>query len=174
MSMWRRLAPLGFLLLASCSDETATVSDAKAPVDRLAAVESGEVVDSVPTAGGVSENSLSPELTTLIEGFSSAERGQANPLSGDAESIEKGRSEYQSMCFVCHGASGKGDGPASKATPRKPSDLSDPVRAGLLSSGDRFLVLRHGIPGTSMPASGANLSDDQVWRIVTFVETLSK
>ena len=78
------------------------------------------------------------------------------------------------MCFVCHGAEGKGDGPASKATPTIPSDLSDATRAGLLSDADRFAVMRNGIPGTSMPASGANLNDTQIWRILAYVETLSQ
>jgi len=111
-------------------------------------------------------------LTSLLAGLPAADRAKTNPLSGQQEAIAAGRSEYMSMCFVCHGAAGKGDGPAAAATPTKPSDLSDPARAGLLSDGDRFGVMRNGIPGTSMPASGANLNDDQVWRILSYVETL--
>jgi mono/diheme cytochrome c family protein len=115
---------------------------------------------------------LSPALTALLESLSAEERGRTNPLSGNQDEITLGKSEYMSMCFVCHGAQGKGDGPAAKATPSTPSDLSDPVRSQLLSDGDRFAVMRLGIEGTAMPASGANLNDQQVWRILAYVETL--
>jgi high-affinity iron transporter len=122
-----------------------------------------------PSAG---PTGLSSELAALLTGISAEDRAQTNPLSGVPEAVAAGRSEYMSMCFVCHGAAGKGDGPAAGATPTRPSDLSDGPRAALLSEGDRFAVLRNGIPGTSMPASGANLNDDQVWRILAYVETL--
>lgn len=137
-----------------------------------AEVVNGASADGPPPAAGA--GSLSGQLVGLLEGLPRADRERSNPLSGDAEAIKAGRSGYMSMCFVCHGAEGKGDGPAAKATPSTPSDLSDAARAGLLSDGDRFAVMRLGIEGTAMPASGANLNDDQVWRILAYVETLAK
>lgn len=168
------------VLLSACSSEQGAdqpeVESTSQPVQSNqqapeAAASSTEVATPNPPSAN-DEAGLSPKLTDMLAGFSGEERARTNPLAGNAEAIEKGRSEYQSMCFVCHGPAGKGDGPASKATPNKPTDLSEPTRAALLTSGERFLVLRNGIPGTSMPASGANLNDEQVWRIVSFVETL--
>lgn len=168
-------------LLAACSSqkeaEKAEVDPAAQPSESKEQHPEGasSSMEAETSQGSSAENEvvLSAKLTDMLAGFSAEERARTNPLAGNAEAIEKGRSEYQSMCFVCHGSAGKGDGPASKATPNKPTDLSDPARAALLTSGERFLVLRNGIPGTSMPASGANLNDEQVWRIVSFVETLS-
>lgn len=38
----------------------------------------------------------------------------ANPVPADARSLENGRKSYQINCAVCHGAAGRGDGPATK------------------------------------------------------------
>lgn len=154
--------------LLACSGDDGSSAPAPAPSEPTAAPSEDEpaAVPAEDPAG------LSTALTSLLAGIPAEDRAKTNPLSGAADAIEAGRSEYMSMCFVCHGAAGKGDGPAAGATPTRPSDLSDSARAALLSDGDRFAVLRNGIPGTSMPASGANLNDDQVWRILAYVDTL--
>jgi len=178
------LVALSTSVFLACSDEGApahpptVASDAPASADSDAGktqqdTASGESAAEAPSSDASSSAvGLSDALTSLLAGLPAADRAKTNPLSGQQEAITAGRSEYMSMCFVCHGAAGKGDGPAAAATPTKPSDLSDSGRAGLLSDGDRFGVMRNGIPGTSMPASGANLNDDQVWRILSYVETL--
>ena len=134
---------------------------------------SPRIDEAAPGTEEASSMALSSSLEALLASLSPEDRGRTNPLSGNQQEIAAGKSEYMSMCFVCHGAQGKGDGPAAKATPSQPSDLSDPARAKLLSDGDRFAVMRLGIEGTAMPASGANLNDQQVWRILAYVETLA-
>jgi mono/diheme cytochrome c family protein len=178
------LVALSCSVFLACSDEGAPAQPPTVPSDAPASVdsdegevqqeaESGEPAGESPSSGTPSSAAgLSDALSSLLAGLPAADRSKANPLSGQQDAITAGRSEYMSMCFVCHGAAGKGDGPASAATPTTPSDLSDTARAGLLSDGDRFAVMRNGIPGTSMPASGANLNDDQIWRILSYVETL--
>ena len=189
---WIRTLPLRSVALVAlscsvflaCSDGGGPADPPAAPSDAPASIESaggeaqsaansGESAEAAPSSvASSSAAELSDALTSLLAGLPAADRAKTNPLSGQQEAITAGRSEYMSMCFVCHGAAGKGDGPAAAATPTTPSNLSDPARAGLLSDGDRFAVMRNGIPGTSMPASGANLNDDQVWRILSYVETL--
>jgi high-affinity iron transporter len=180
------LSALVCCTLLACSGDDGSSAPVSPPPDAPASdgsdaseANSGEAAADAATtdadpAAASSENpsGLSSALTSLLTGLSAEDRAKTNPLSGAAEAVAAGRSEYMSMCFVCHGAAGKGDGPAAGATPTRPSDLSDGARAALLSDGDRFAVLRNGIPGTSMPASGANLNDDQVWRILAYVETL--
>jgi mono/diheme cytochrome c family protein len=169
---WVAGSTLVFLALYACggggsSDPTAPDAEPAVPLADAPASEK-----SAPTE--VEPEGLSAALNTMLSGISAQDRAKTNPLSGQAEVITEGRSEYMSMCFVCHGAQGKGDGPAAKATPSTPSNLADAGRAALLSDGDRFAVMRNGIPGTSMPASGANLNDEQIWRILAYVQTLSK
>ena len=120
-----------------------------------------------PAAGALPER-----LTTYLATFSDEDRAKANPLSGNEEAIAKGKDEFQSTCFPCHGREGKGDGPAAKAMGIKPGDLSDPMRGAAMSAGEQYLVMKNGIPDTAMQPFGAALSDDQTWRILAFVETL--
>jgi mono/diheme cytochrome c family protein len=190
--LWKRAGALvlsaSLLLLGCGSGEKPAPSAESSNADSQGSAqgveeENSASVAAAPSAPGVDDTTsgteeasgaaLSSSLTALLDSLSSEERGRSNPLSGNQEEITAGKSEYMSMCFVCHGAQGKGDGPAAKATPSQPSDLSDSVRAQLLSDGDRFAVMRLGIEGTAMPASGANLNDQQVWRILAYVETLA-
>jgi mono/diheme cytochrome c family protein len=41
-----------------------------------------------------------------------------------AQTIDVGKTEYQSSCGACHGADGKGDGPVSKELKTPPADLT--------------------------------------------------
>lgn len=178
------LVALACSVFLACSDERAPAESSDVPSGTSAPSDSGgaEIQPGADSGQSVGETAssapsspaagLSDALSSLLAGLPAEDRAKTNPLSGQEEAITAGRSEYMSMCFVCHGAAGKGDGPAAKATPTTPSDLSDSARTDLLSDGDRFAVLRNGIPGTSMPASGANLNEDQVWRILSYVETL--
>ena len=44
------------------------------------------------------------------------------PQFSAAEDQSEGKRLYQSYCTGCHGASGKGDGPAGKTLPVKPAE----------------------------------------------------
>lgn len=44
-----------------------------------------------------------------------ADAAKANPVRPDASSVETGRQLYVTNCLACHGAMGKGDGPAASA-----------------------------------------------------------
>lgn len=41
-----------------------------------------------------------------------------------AEKVDPGKSEYEVSCAVCHGMTGKGDGPYKSALTKTPTDLS--------------------------------------------------
>jgi mono/diheme cytochrome c family protein len=45
-------------------------------------------------------------------------------VSALAQSIEVGRTQYQSSCAACHGIDGKGDGPVAKELKTLPADLT--------------------------------------------------
>jgi alcohol dehydrogenase (cytochrome c) len=85
-----------------------------------------------------------------------------NPFSGSATAIKAGAALYAQSCQVCHGGEARGD--------------RGPALTGRLSRGEKdgevFLNIRNGIRGTQMPPF-AQLTSDQLWRIVAYLRSLS-
>lgn len=88
------------------------------------------------------------------------------------ELIGKGQAIYAQQCATCHGAGGKGDGPAASALVPKPRNFHDTEgwKNGRTVSAV-FKTLTEGIPGTPMPPfSGLSASDR--FALVHYVRTL--
>jgi mono/diheme cytochrome c family protein len=47
-------------------------------------------------------------------------------LSSTADEYDQGKKIYENNCKICHGANGKGDGPAAAALSPKPADFTSP------------------------------------------------
>ncbi len=95
-----------------------------------------------------------------------------SPTGFSAASIVQGAALYPTHCAVCHGASGKGNGPLAKTLPVPPADLT----AGHLwmhSDGELFGWLTDGIDaprgGKAMPGFGHALSEDERWALIDFI-----
>ena len=73
---------------------------------------------------------------------------------------------FQRRCAACHGALGKGDGPASMM---QPADLTQPALQQRLSDADLAGVMRQG-KGKMPPVSG--LTDEEVAALTAFVRSL--
>ncbi len=78
----------------------------------------------------------------------------------------RGKQLYDAKCALCHGASGKGDGPAAERLLPRPRDFSAgkykirTTNSGQLPTDeDLAKVIRDGMPGTSMPAWGKVITD---------------
>jgi DMSO reductase family type II enzyme heme b subunit len=69
-----------------------------------------------------------------------------------------GKELYAEKCALCHGDSGKGDGPAAELLDPRPRDFTAgkykirSTEGELPSDDDLFRVISEGMPGTSMPA----------------------
>ncbi len=93
---------------------------------------------------------------------------------------QQGKSIYEQSCLVCHGAAGKGDGPAAfynaAFSASRPQDFSignfkfrSTVSGSLPLDQDLFHTITNGIPG-AMP-SFAGLSPEQRWQVVAYIKT---
>ena len=86
-----------------------------------------------------------------------------NPFARDPAAVAAGQKVFNSTCTACHGESATGGrGPA--------------LNTGRFAHGsgdyDLFQTIRSGVAGTQMP-SFARLPADDVWRVVTYLKSLS-
>jgi len=88
-----------------------------------------------------------------------------NPYQGNAQRAAEGAALFVSYnCMDCHGADGSGAmGPS----------LQDSRWHFGGTAGDIFQSIYEGRPD-GMPAWGGRIPDDQIWRLVTYVQGLSK
>jgi len=83
---------------------------------------------------------------------------------------EAGRALYNRRCWPCHGATGRGDGPAAAALRPPPADFTDPDRVAERTSGRLYSVLDRGIPGTAMGAQ--RLEEKEKFDVISYLRTL--
>jgi mono/diheme cytochrome c family protein len=103
------------------------------------------------------------------------EAAKPNPLTANAENLEKGQELFRRHCTACHGSSGRGDGPIALQWARLPRDLTHPDRQARLSDGEMFYKISNGHrqgADVIMPGLSGRLSADDRWRIVLYVRTL--
>ena len=84
-----------------------------------------------------------------------------NPFAGNADAAKSGRQIFlQTGCYNCHGLDAKGGGIAP--------DLS----ASKLDPQQMFRTIHDGRPGTLMPSWGKELSSDEIWKVITYLQSL--
>ena len=78
---------------------------------------------------------------------------------------------YTAQCASCHGAEGRGDGPAGQGLEPPPSDFHDPVRQGSQSLAMLYNTISYGVSGTDMSGFGT-LSEQDRWALAFYVGSL--
>ncbi len=96
-----------------------------------------------------------------------------NPFPMSEEVLAAGAAAYQTHCYVCHGADGRGKGPVTGPNrfPMQQS-LVDPITVGR-SDGYIYGMIRVARSGL-MPAYGARIPYDERWYIVNYVRYLQQ
>ena len=84
---------------------------------------------------------------------------------------EEGKAIFQIYCSTCHGATGRGDGPAGQAMGGQPADLlSEKVQAQ--TDGELFYKITTG--KEIMPSFKELLSEEQRWDMVDFIRNIGQ
>jgi len=89
-----------------------------------------------------------------------------------APNLKAGAKLYQAMCAGCHGAEGKGDGPAAVTIDPKPSDFHDRERMANRSVFGLYNTVTLGVKGTAMSAYG-QLTEDERWALALHAANFS-
>jgi len=83
-----------------------------------------------------------------------------------------GRGIFMQNCAVCHGVTGRGNGPVSDAIAgKKPANFTRPMFRAYKDS-MWFWRVKEGVPGTRMPRWERSLSEQQMAYLVAFLKTL--
>ncbi|HEY8492881.1 MAG TPA: cytochrome c/FTR1 family iron permease [Myxococcota bacterium] len=175
-------------------DYPETVSDDGAIVNQLEYAEqiefSGQVRERLAGLGVAADDPLAAAAAALEAAIVAREPGarvsaRARSLAADLRDRfgiralpaappdpERGAALYAQACASCHGAEGRGDGPAGVGLDPPPSDLTDPARLGALSPFALYSTITYGIAGTAMAPFGASFDDAARWDLAFYAATL--
>ena len=85
--------------------------------------------------------------------------------------LDHGKKVFTQNCVVCHGAEGRGNGPASTGLDPKPVNFLDHAKMDRISPFQAFDAIRMGIPGTAM-APFPTFSEQDAWDAAFYVLSL--
>ncbi|HUR32214.1 MAG TPA: c-type cytochrome [Vicinamibacterales bacterium] len=112
---------------------------------------------------------------TVVSREARAQRAGAGAASGSP-----GKAVYDRHCVECHGADGKGDGPAAMTLVPHPRDFTSgrykirSTETGSLPTDDDLRrSVRKGLPGSAMPGWEGLLQEDDISAVVQYIKTLS-
>ena len=96
-----------------------------------------------------------------------------NPVTGDAKTLAAGKAIFKDKCSKCHGPGGLGDGPDADPDAEN-MDLTNAKRAARNDDGTVYYKVLNGRKRPKMPAFKDELNEQQIWTVVTYVQTLRK
>lgn len=114
---------------------------------------------------GTSDKILRAPVTTLLPGNPPPLPPVANPVEGDKQALQRGMSYFTTFnCVGCPAPNG-GGGMGPSLSNRVFIYGGEPVNI--------YLSIYHGRP-SGMPAWGATLSDEIIWDLVAYVQSISQ
>lgn len=87
--------------------------------------------------------------------------------------MARGAALYQGECAVCHGSTGRGDGPAGLQLKPRPVNFTDQTRADQRSVLSLYEVISQGVDGTPMVSFSSQLTSEDRWALAYFVGSLA-
>lgn len=111
-------------------------------------------------------------MAQAVKGGNPKAAAVVNPVKPTADSVRKGRQQYQRACRHCHGVSGVGDGPLAPKNP-SPANLTDDKWDYGASDGEIFSIIANGVGGSSeMKGHRSEIPATEMWNIVNFLRSI--
>lgn len=98
---------------------------------------------------------------------------ERTPVLADEESIAQGKQLYDQQCLACHGANGRGDGPAAGSLEPPPANFLDLDHSKIYGPGEKFWIIGNGSGETGMPAF-AQIDLIDRWHLVNYIYHLQE
>src|SRR5258708_5977649 len=103
-------------------------------------------------------------MFVLFADLALAQTEPRNPFQNDRQAVEAGRGAFRIYCSPCHGIRAEGG--------RGP-DLTRGVYSAGETDADLFNVISNGVPGTEMPSFSLGLGDENTWRVVSYLRSVT-
>jgi mono/diheme cytochrome c family protein len=100
--------------------------------------------------------------------------GPINPIGAQPQALATGQQLYAANCISCHGATGRGDGPAAAGLNPRPADFAQHMVPGQHTDGQIFQWISDGFPNSAMPAWKDRLSEEEIWQLVVYLRSFGR
>jgi len=126
------------------------------------------------SSGGTSGSSADIKATVVRSQIPADYANLQNKFAGNADAVAAGKEIFTQNCVTCHGEKGLGDGAAAAALDPKPANLQNASQV----AGDIYMhwVISEGGAAAgfspSMASYKSTLSDDDIWKVITYIKTL--
>jgi mono/diheme cytochrome c family protein len=104
--------------------------------------------------------------------------GVASGSVARAVDLAAAQTNFKTFCVVCHGNTGKGDGPGGMTLSTKPKDFTDCERMKAISDATLFTAIKEGGPAVNlskdMQSWKQGMDDDEIRDLVAFVRGFCK
>lgn len=138
----------------------------------IAVIHPGIDLKEVPEEGAATEEGLTQAGAPKVD-IAAIEKPWAPTEEQLADVVAHGKAVYSQACAICHGADGKGDGPAGKGLVPPPRNLVEGNWTKGGTSIALFNTITHGLEGTSMAAFG-HLPVADRWALVKYIRSITE
>ncbi|WP_258105105.1 cytochrome c [Marinoscillum sp. MHG1-6] len=121
-----------------------------------------------PVAGTIRRGGIPNHIAP--DDYETAATELTSPIEFTPDVVKEGKALYDRFCDHCHGAKGMGDGSVGKVFKGVPTYNSAAIKDQ--PEGHIFHVITHG--KGRMGAHSSQLSVEERWKIVSYVQTLQK
>lgn len=102
----------------------------------------------------------------------------AGARTGSAQDLAAAKQNYDRFCAVCHGKTGKGDGPGGMTLSTHPRDFTDCARMKTMSDETLFTAIKEGGPAVQLSKDMQpwkdGMDDEEIHGLVAYVRTFCK
>lgn len=109
-------------------------------------------------------------LAVREQSIKSQARDVKVPELDDPARVHSGFQNFHAMCVACHNAPGAAPTEISKGLYPEAPNLAQSVKSR--TAAELYMIIKHGIKMSGMPAWEPSHSGDEIWSMVAFLRTL--